>query len=104
MTQDNRRTFMFRIAAGAILGAPAAQAEAAAPMVEETDPQAVALGYKQDTNKVDAKKYPSHQATQKCATCQLFQGKPNDPTGLCPLFAGKQVAAGGWCSAWNKKA
>ncbi|MBC7610490.1 MAG: high-potential iron-sulfur protein, partial [Ramlibacter sp.] len=22
----------------------------------------------------------------------------------CPLFAGKQVAAKGWCSAWAKKA
>jgi len=24
--------------------------------------------------------------------------------GPCPLFAGKQVAAKGWCNAWVKKA
>ena len=105
MTQDSRRTFMFRIAAAsALLAAPVARAQTPAPSLDESDPQAIALGYKQDTNKVDARKYPNHQASQDCANCQLFQGKPKDPTGPCPLFAGKQVAAGGWCSAWNKKA
>jgi High potential iron-sulfur protein len=96
---------MFQIAAaGSIVAAPVAQAQSAGPKLEESDPQAVALGYQQDTGKVDAKKYPNHVAAQDCANCQLFQGKANDPTGPCPLFAGKQVAAGGWCSAWNKKA
>ena len=27
-----------------------------------------------------------------------------DAAGGCPLFAGKQVAGKGWCSAWAKKA
>jgi hypothetical protein len=27
-----------------------------------------------------------------------------DKAGGCPLFAGKQVAGAGWCSAWAKKA
>ncbi|MCB2000043.1 MAG: high-potential iron-sulfur protein, partial [Rhodoferax sp.] len=27
-----------------------------------------------------------------------------DKAGGCPLFAGKQVAGPGWCSAWVKKA
>lgn len=67
-------------------------------------PQARALGYKQDTTKVDAKKYPNHAASQNCASCQLFLGKPKDATGGCPLFAGKQAAATAWCSAWAKKA
>ncbi len=105
MTQESRRTFMFRFAAaGAALVAPAARAQSAAPKVEETDAQAVALGYKQDTTKVDAKKYPNHTAAQTCGNCQLFQGKPKDALGPCALFAGKQVAASGWCSAWTKKA
>ena len=64
----------------------------------------MALGYKDDSTKVDAKKYPKHAPAQTCANCQLFQGKATDATGGCPLFAGKQVAAAGWCSAWNKKA
>ena len=105
MTQNNRRTFMLKvIAAGAALGAARAHAQAAGPKVEETDPQAVALGYKQDSATVDGKKYPKHEAAQRCSNCQLFQGKATDAAGACPLFAGKQVAAAGWCSAWAKKA
>lgn len=102
MTQRTRRTFMIQaVAAGVVLGASRAQAQA---KLDEADPAAVALGYKADTTKVDGKKYPNHAATQDCANCQLFQGKAKDPFGPCPLFAGKQVAATGWCSAWNKKA
>ena len=33
-----------------------------------------------------------------------YQGKAGDAYGGCPIFAGKQVAATGWCSAYNKKA
>ncbi len=73
-------------------------------MVDEKSPQAQALGYVSDATKADAKKYPKYAAGEKCATCALYQGKPGDPAGNCPLFAGKQVAAKGWCSAWNKKA
>jgi hypothetical protein len=87
-----------------VLAAATARGQAAGPKVDEADPQAVALGYKQDSTKVDAKKYPKHDASQTCATCQLFQGKAGDAAGACPLFAGKQVAAAGWCSAWVKKA
>ena len=36
--------------------------------------------------------------------CALYQGKATDPAAACPLFAGKQVAGKGWCSAWAKKA
>jgi len=75
----------------------------AADMVAETDPQAGALGYKAESSKVDAKKYPTHAATQNCGNCALFQGKAGDKAGMCPLFAGKQVAAAAWCSAYAKK-
>jgi hypothetical protein len=105
MNTSNRRTFMLQVvASGAVLSASQAMAQGAAPKLSETDPQAVGLGYKLDTTKVDAKKYPNHAATQNCASCQLFQGKPKDAAGGCPLFAGKQVVATGWCSAWAKKA
>ena len=79
-------------------------AQAAPPKVDEKDPQAAALGYAQDSTKVDLKKYPKHTAEQKCMNCQLFVAKGKEPTGACPLFAGKQVAAAGWCSAYVKKA
>jgi hypothetical protein len=73
-------------------------------MVDEKNPQAVALGYAADTTKVDAKKYPKHTASQLCNNCALYQGKASDAAGGCPLFAGKQVAGKGWCNAWAKKA
>jgi formylmethanofuran:tetrahydromethanopterin formyltransferase len=97
-----RREFMIQISAGsaALLAGRFAMA---ADMVAETDPQAGALGYKADSSKVDAKKYPTHAATQNCGNCALFQGKAGDKAGMCPLFAGKQVSASGWCSAYAKK-
>ena len=68
-----------------------------------TDPTAVALGFATDTAKVDAKKFPTHAATQKCATCAQYLGKPSDARGGCNIFAGHTVPAGGWCSAWAQK-
>jgi len=102
MKNTNRRVFMFQ-ALSASTAVLATQAIAQAK-VDEKDPQATALGYVNDTNKADAKKFPKHAATQKCANCQLFAGKPTDAWGACPLFSGKQVAGGGWCSAYAKKA
>ncbi len=105
MSNSSRRHFVLQIVAvGAAIGSLDAVAQGTSPKLSEADPQAVALGYKDDTTKVDAKKYPKHTPAQSCANCQLFQGKATDATGACALFAGKQVAAAGWCSAWNKKA
>ncbi len=103
MSNSNRRTFMMQVVvAGSALAA--ATQVVAADAVAETDPQAVALGYKPDATKVDAKKYPAHKPTQMCGNCALFQGKPADAAGGCPLFAGKQVSSKGWCSAYAPKA
>lgn len=104
MSHSNRRIFILQAAVTGTAALAALQARAADPALLETDPQAVALGYKPDSAQVDAKKYPKHEATQHCASCQLFAGKATDQQGPCPLFAGKQVAAKGWCSAWVKKA
>jgi hypothetical protein len=72
-------------------------------MVAETDPQAVALGYKSDATKVDKAKYPKYAAGQVCTNCALYQGAPASAAGGCALFAGKQVAGKGWCSAHAAK-
>jgi hypothetical protein len=103
MSLSNRRVFMMQVVAGtsALAAAGAATAQA---RLEENDPQAVALGYKHDTTKVDRAKFPKHTNDQKCTNCQLYQGKATDAWGGCPLFGAKQVAGPGWCSAWVKKA
>ncbi len=98
----HRRRFMFTVAAAGV-GALASGRSLAQTKLEENDPQAVALGYKHDTTKVDKAKYPKHDVSQKCSNCQLFTGKPADAWGPCALFPAKQVAGPGWCSAWVKK-
>ena len=61
MMSSNRRVFFMQVAAGgSVLAATAAQAQA--PMLDEKDPQAVALGYAKDTAKVDGKKHAKHKA------------------------------------------
>lgn len=96
-----RRTFIQIVpAAGVGLLAGTAWAQA---MVDEKDPQAVALGYAADSAKVDKAKYPKHAVTQVCSGCALFQGKAGAAAGGCGIFPGKQVAAKGWCSAFAKK-
>ena len=96
-----RRVFLITLAASGAALATRAQAQA---LVDEKDPQAVALGYVADAKRVDVKKYPKFAAGQNCASCALYQGKATDKAAGCPLFAGKQVAGAGWCSAWAKKA
>jgi hypothetical protein len=101
-TRPSRRVFMLHTLAGAGAVALASRAQAQA-LLAETDAQAVALGYKADTTKVDKAKYPKHAATQLCNNCALYAGKASDAAAGCPLFPGKQVAGKGWCSAWAKK-
>jgi len=105
MRNPSRRVFVLTVmAGGSALTANRVSAQAAAPTLSETDPQATALGYKADGSKVDKAKYPQHVATQVCSGCNFYQGKATDPTAPCQLFAGKKVAGKGWCTAWAKKA
>jgi hypothetical protein len=97
-----RRVFLMTLASSGAVIATGAQAQA---VLDEKDPQAVALGYVADNKRVDVKKHPKFVATQNCANCMLFKpAKPGDKTGGCSIFGTKQVAAAGWCSAWVKKA
>src|SRR4051794_18911912 len=99
-----RRHFILIVPAAALALSTARTASAQAVKLEETDPQAVALGYRHDATKVDAKKYSCYAPGQNCANCQLFQGKPGDALGACGAMGGKLVNAKGWCAAWVKRA
>jgi hypothetical protein len=103
---NSRRHFLSKLALCA--GTPAllcGQAFGQAPPVklEENDPVAMALGYKEDTTKVDAAKYPMHKAEQRCDGCALYTGKAGEASGPCSAFGGKLVTAAGWCAAYAKK-
>ncbi len=99
-----RRHFILTVPAAALALSTARAASAQAVKLEETDAQAVALGYRHDATKVDAKKYPAYAPGHNCGNCQLFQGKPGEPWGACAAVGGKLVNAKGWCAAWVKKA
>lgn len=101
---QSRRNFI-RLAAcsgAALLAGEAVAADA--PVLDEKDPQAIALGYVADAARVNKAKYPNYVAGQVCGNCQFYQGKATDPLAPCPLYGGKRVAVKGWCSAYAKKA
>ena len=102
-----RRDFLkagsLAVASAAITGS-VGNAVAQGANLDEKDAQAQSLGYKHDATKVDKAKFSKFLAGQDCANCTLYQGKPGDAWGGCPIFASKQVAAKGWCSAYVKKA
>jgi hypothetical protein len=90
--------------ASVAIGIRAGTSAAQGAHLDENDPTAVSLGYKNDATKADKTKFPKYAAGQACANCQLFQGKPGEAWGPCPIFPGKDVNAKGWCSAYIKKA
>jgi hypothetical protein len=104
ITMTNRREFIVQLSLGGTALMAGNAMAAGAPMVDEADKQAIALGYKADATKTDKVKFPKYAAPQACSNCSLYQGKAADAAGGCPLFAGKQVAGKGWCSAYSKKA
>lgn len=114
--QTHRRTFL-KSGAFAVLGASLvtrwigndrANAQAPKPeLVKESDPQAQALGYAEDANKVDTKKWPKRAGPdgkkQFCYNCQFYVS-PTDPkksaTAPCQILSNKLVKAKGWCNTW----
>ena len=104
----SRRTFLLKlmVSAGAptLLGGRALGENPSSPAkLEETDPMAMALGFKLDTTKVDAQKYPRHADDQQCSGCTLYQGKPGEALGPCLTVGGKLVPGAGWCTGFVKK-
>ena len=89
------------VPATALLG----RAEAAATgKVDPTEPQAKSLGYVVDASKVDPKANPNFKPGQNCATClQVPAGKEKGPMIPCNIFAGRNVAANGWCKVFVKR-
>ena len=100
----SRRRFMILAASVASTAALSNESRADAPVLSESDPTAMALGYKADASKVDKAKFAQFQVGQTCANCQLYQGKPGAPSGPCATYGGKIVDAKGWCSAYVTKA
>ena len=78
-------------------------AKKGAPRLPESDPQAMALGYKEDAKKVDKAKFANYKPGQECDDCVQFEGKEGDAWAPCKIFQGKAVAGKGWCAAYQPK-
>jgi hypothetical protein len=101
MSHTPRRVFMMQVVAASttlIAGSAFAQAK----KLVETDPDAVALGYKEDSANVDGKKFPKHQPSQNCTNCMIWRNKGAD-AGSCSVFGNRSLSGKGWCSQWVKK-
>lgn len=96
MTDSSRRKFVTYLGAGAVAVPVSAVIGTlpshAADMVDPASGQAVALQYIE----------VSEMEGKNCLTCTLYQG--GEKSGMCPLFAGSEVAAEAWCSAYTPKA
>ncbi|MCU0975986.1 MAG: high-potential iron-sulfur protein [Steroidobacteraceae bacterium] len=90
--------------AAAVPEAPAATANIQLVPLEESDPAAVALGYRHDAAQVDTAKHPRFSAGQNCANCVQFRGQPGEAWAGCNLFPGRAVNAAGWCNGYAPKA
>jgi hypothetical protein len=82
-----------------------AQVAAAADLtpLDPNDPTAKALGFVNDSAKVDASANPTHKPNQKCGNCAQYQGKAGDARGGCCLVAVHTVQVGGWCRSCVQK-
>lgn len=105
---NTRRNFLSKLAVSAAIpsvlcGHAFAQAPPPPVKLEESDPVAMALGYKEDSTKVDSAKFPLHKPEQICLNCALYIHKEGEVTGPCAAFGGKLVTKGGWCSVFAKR-
>jgi hypothetical protein len=73
------------------------------PHLAESDPTAMALGYKEDATKVDTTKFAAYKPGSLCNNCKFWTGKAGDAYGPCSLFPGKATNAKGWCSGYNPR-
>jgi hypothetical protein len=103
----SRRTMcalMGAASAAVALGAlPTIALAADLPHLAEADPTAAAMGYKEDSTKVDAKKFANHKPDQVCSKCKYYTGDVAAAYGTCQIFNGKEVNTKGWCQVWQAK-
>jgi hypothetical protein len=99
----NRRIFAIQAMLGSVGFVAIDATYAQASLLEESNTQASALGYKADASKIESANFPKYAAGQKCSSCQMFRAKKSDTaSGSCAIFPGKLVRAEGWCNSFIK--
>lgn len=107
---STKRRAALRAIAGAITGAAAfrlgwASTPKALPHLTDSNPAAASLEYTEDTNRVDARKFPKHTPDQRCANCKYFDiaAIAGGPYAPCRLYPGNAVNMNGWCAGYASK-
>ena len=72
------------------------------PHLTDTNPAAASLSYTENADAVDTRKFPRHDASQRCATCRYFQTGTGSQYAPCRLYPGNAVNANGWCAGYVK--
>jgi hypothetical protein len=104
MQQQKRRVILLSLSGMAATAAGIPLVVFAVAKIDPKDPQAVSLGYVEDSTKADKAKYPKHDNTQMCGNCQFYQAaQESGGVAPCAILGGKGVVTKGWCSAWMKK-
>ena len=102
--QTTRRTALKTIAT-AVAGLGVSRLVAAGesgelPHLTDANPAAASLSYTENADSVDSRKFPKHQASQRCATCRYFQTGTGSVYAPCRLYPGNAVNANGWCAGY----
>jgi hypothetical protein len=101
---SSRRQFILTAVPAALAVSASTRAVAQPAKADESEPLAVAVGFRTDASRVDTAKFPKYVKGQSCSGCMLYQGKAGDASGPCLYFGGKLVNPNGWCSSFVKKA
>ena len=110
----SRRRFVAAAAGGlAVIPAVHLFGQEAASRLDESDPVALAFGYRHEADAVDTARFPKRATeegkTQFCDNCLHYKNAEEvDGWAPCALFPepgaspprGRLVAAKGWCNVW----
>ena len=70
--------------------------------VSESDPKAIAVGFRLNSSSVDGDKWKQFEPRQSCRTCALYKGLLSELNGPCLFFSGRWVPATGWCAQYEQ--
>jgi hypothetical protein len=102
VAKPHRRAFLRAMASAfALLAAP--RAVGRPPMLKGTEMDAIALEFVADAARLHPSLQPLYVPGSRCAKCFFYQGRRDDTSAACTVFAGYRVPATGWCREFAKR-
>jgi len=100
-TEPLRRNLLKAVVGGALVAATTHLVAASdLPHLSDANPGAASLGYTEDSDTVDLRRFPKHTSQQRCANCKYFQIGAGVPYAPCRLYPGNAVHVNGWCAGY----